>query len=310
MILISSIITDTTTDSVIEWLNYLDKNVEILRINQGDDYSIYFNDGKIFISHDNIEYDFNKFKSYWFRRGLIEFKHNSNNRFDMLRKDEDKIINQLLHYHFSNKIHINDYYCSVVNKLIVNLMAENIGLNTPKSLIVQNLNDPAIASHKKYITKSILDSSTFVFDSKIGIVYTNELKELESYHEQNFYPSLIQESIEKVYEIRTFYLKGKFWSMAIFSQDDEKTRIDFRRYNKETPNRNIPHKLPIKIEKQLNKLMIKLNLDCSSIDLIFDGNNYYFLEVNPIGQFGMVSYPCNYQLEKIVANYLLGNDIN
>jgi hypothetical protein len=32
---------------------------------------------------------------------------------------------------------------------------------------------------------------------------------------------------------------------------------------------------------------------------------YVFLEVNPIGQFGMVSAPCNYNLEKKIAQYLI-----
>jgi hypothetical protein len=30
-----------------------------------------------------------------------------------------------------------------------------------------------------------------------------------------------------------------------------------------------------------------------------------FLEVNPVGQFGMVSAPCNYHLEKKVAELLI-----
>jgi D-alanine-D-alanine ligase-like ATP-grasp enzyme len=48
------------------------------------------------------------------------------------------------------------------------------------------------------------------------------------------------------------------------------------------------------------------NLDCGSIDLIYSTDEkYYFLEVNPVGQFGMVSYPCNYQLEKKIAIELI-----
>ena len=43
-----------------------------------------------------------------------------------------------------------------------------------------------------------------------------------------FYPSLIQEEIEKVYEVRVFYLKGKCYAMAIFSQKNEKTQLDYR----------------------------------------------------------------------------------
>lgn len=51
--------------------------------------------------------------------------------------------------------------------------------------------------------------------------------------------------------------------------------------------------------------MNKINLNCGSIDILVDNNlNYFFLEVNPVGQFGMVSFPCNYNLENHIANYL------
>ena len=50
--------------------------------------------------------------------------------------------------------------------------------------------------------------------------------------------------------------------------------------------------------------MDQLNLDSGSIDIIYSTNKeYVFLEVNPIGQFGMVSSPCNYYIEKRIAQY-------
>jgi len=48
--------------------------------------------------------------------------------------------------------------------------------------------------------------------------------------------------------------------------------------------------------------MKALNLESGSIDLILDkSGNIYFLEINPVGQFGMTSVPTNYYLEKKVA---------
>jgi hypothetical protein len=35
-----------------------------------------------------------------------------------------------------------------------------------------------------------------------------------------------------------------------------------------------------------------------------------FLEVNPTGQYGMVSDPCNYYLDKKIAEYLIDYDEN
>ena len=51
--------------------------------------------------------------------------------------------------------------------------------------------------------------------------------------------------------------------------------------------------------------MKKVGLNTGSIDLIqsTDGQ-IYFLEINPAGQIGMTSKPCNYYLEKKIALYL------
>ena len=49
-----------------------------------------------------------------------------------------------------------------------------------------------------------------------------------------------------------------------------------------------------------------VNLNTGSIDMIVTKENeYIFLEVNPVGQFGMVSQPCNYYLEKKITEYLM-----
>ncbi len=94
--------------------------------------------------------------------------------------------------------------------------------------------------------------------------------------------------------------------MAIFSQFDNATKVDYRKY---TNNRNVPFNLPQIVEKKIVNLMNLLSLDSASLDLIkgLDGM-YYFLEVNPSGQFGNVSYFCNYYIEHNIVNYLISNE--
>jgi glutathione synthase/RimK-type ligase-like ATP-grasp enzyme len=55
--------------------------------------------------------------------------------------------------------------------------------------------------------------------------------------------------------------------------------------------------------------MADLGLETGSIDLIRtpDGRTV-FLEINPVGQFGMISHPCNYNLERVVAEHLIERD--
>ena len=84
------------------------------------------------------------------------------------------------------------------------------------------------------------------------------------------------------------------------------TKIDFRNYNRKKPNRTPPYDLPNRIEKKIKSCMKALNLNSGSIDMIVTPNDdYIFLEVNPVGMFWQVSFPCNYNIEEQIAKYLL-----
>ena len=121
-----------------------------------------------------------------------------------------------------------------------------------------------------------------------------------------FLPSLFQHKIKKSYELRVFYLDKQCYSMAIFSQSNSKTEVDFRNYDLEKPNRTIKYRLPQNLEYKIINLMKDLKLETGSLDFIKGEDGiYYFLEVNPLGQFKMVSAPCNYNLEYLVANFLI-----
>src|SRR5690606_30626160 len=108
------------------------------------------------------------------------------------------------------------------------------------------------------------------------------------------------------YDVRVFYLDGACYAMAIFSQAERRTAADFRRYDPRRPTRFVPYSLAPELEQRLTGLMQTLGLDTGSIDLVrtVDGRDV-FLEVNPNGQFGMVSGPCNYGLERRIAEHLV-----
>jgi len=195
-------------------------------------------------------------------------------------------------------------------KLEVLQQAAAVSLDIPSTLLT---NDKIIARefkarHGRVIVKAVNSSVGIPCDGEIALMYTSELTDdvVDSMPSQ-FFPSLLQELIPKSYEIRSFYLAGEFYSMAIFSQADPATEIDFRRYNSHIPNRTVPYRLPDTVCHRLRLLMERMNLETGSVDMIrsVDGR-FVFLEVNPVGQFGMVSQPCNYLLEKKVARHLMG----
>jgi ATP-GRASP peptide maturase of grasp-with-spasm system len=198
---------------------------------------------------------------------------------------------------------LNKAYTNKIENLY---LAKSYGLSIPSTLISTSSSEinQFQMKHKRIITKPIYEVPTFIIDDNVFHFKYDLLK--NDISESTIFPSLIQEYIEKEYEIRSFYLAGVFYSMAIFSQNDQKTKIDFRNYNDKIPNRKVPYILPKIIERKLRKVFKKLELNTGSVDIIkgLDGQ-YYFLEINPVGQFGMVSFPCNYFLEEKIVNYAI-----
>jgi glutathione synthase/RimK-type ligase-like ATP-grasp enzyme len=96
--------------------------------------------------------------------------------------------------------------------------------------------------------------------------------------------------------------------MAMFTQRNNKTSIDFRNYDLKNPPRRVPYNLPKHIEQKADNLMKELGVNTGSIDMIYTKNKeYVFLEVNPAGQFGMTAVPCNYPINKKMAEYLINS---
>lgn len=195
------------------------------------------------------------------------------------------------------------------NKLHVLRLASEAGLDVPDTIVTADVNELQrfIEKHGVVITKPISDMLMCSFDDREYATYTSVIdEEFVSEHRENAaFPSLYQEKLDKKYEIRTFYLNGECYSMAMFTQQKAATQSDFRKYCYEDPVREVPYKLPEPIEASIRELMNNLGLDTGSIDIVrTTDNRFVFLEVNPVGQFGMVSVPCNYHLERKVAKYL------
>ncbi len=195
------------------------------------------------------------------------------------------------------------------NKLTVLERAVAHGMDIPATLVTTERAAVScfVERFERVITKVVGEVDIFPFEDATAMLYTALLDAAAvAALPEHFFPSLFQEAVSKSYEIRVFYLDGRCDAMAIFSQADAQTAADFRNYNYQKPNRNVPYRLPARLETKVRALMDELELDTGSLDFMKaqDGRDI-FLEVNPVGQFGMVSLPCNYHLEKQVAEYLV-----
>lgn len=320
MILIISSKDDYSTIDVIDWLRRY--NVPFERISSEDSVrflnltiSDQIHDAQVLINHRL--YSLSDFTSVWYRRSWLAFEKTEfiseldeqfNNQVNDQLKSEFFYLNDFFDKFFLKKM-LNRRADVTLNKLTVLKYAVQFGLKIPETHIISSkdkLNE-LITKKKNLITKNFSPGIFVGFNQHFLNSYTLELTN-EMIHElpDYFHPILFQERIEKLYEIRSFYLNGSFYSSAILSQNDKKTMVDFRNYNHEKPNRTPPYNLPVQVTNKLNNLMKKLELQSGSIDLLvtLDGD-FIFLEVNPIGQFSQVSRPCNYHLESKIADSLI-----
>jgi len=311
MILISSQEDDFSTYEVMRYFKYL--KVPFCRINQEDIIEISeinLETDNICIKINNQAFSFKEINSFWYRRGYFNI---NNNKEDKTLAIESAAINSYIFDYLNKKTYnINSYNNSKVNKLTVLNIARQHGLKIPYTIISgrKEVVDVFLTKKSDVITKTIAVQLNFKKDGFLYIGYTELLdkKVMESFG-GSFFPSLLQTNIQKRYEVRSFLLENEFYSMAIFSQSNPKTNIDFRKYDSEKPNRCVPYKLPSEIQIKLRNIFEELDLNSGSADLIVDiNNNFYFLEINPVGQFGMVSKPCNYHLERQIADLLIKND--
>ncbi len=312
---------DVSTCDVLDWLNYYQiESIVVTNTNQVSIYKIE-NDGHFTLEINQKKINTKKIKGIWYRRGNLGFEeikfHREDDEFKVLpllsnylNIEFRRIINYF-HFKFFQLNHIGNYLKSDLNKLVVLDIVRRCSIRFPETLITSSKNEllKFKKKHGRIITKSTIKHVFFGNDDFHLYAYTEGFTDDDLNNvSENFFPSLFQAQIDKRFEVRSFFIDGNFYSMAIFSQLNSQTQVDFRKYDKKKPNRRVPFLLPKKYKKKLIKLMKKLRLNSGSIDIIYGKDEkFYFLEVNPIGQFGMTSKPCNFFLEKEIARKLINS---
>ena len=321
-VLIFSISSDKSTYQVCDWLRHLGQKYIVITLETDVRILSVRPDGEFLLSINGVELHSSDIKCTWYRRGeinILPYKigipKDTDKSTESLYRGANRFINYELGgtvahiYHWlRKKPHLDSISTANVNKLVVLDEAMRLGLTIPTWAVLSSKNEVEQFRETvgEIITKPVAGGGYFETDTHYVQVYTEVADDkFISNLQGQFFPTFFQQMVEKEFEIRSFMLNGKLYSMAIFSQQNEQTAVDFRHYDKKRPNRNIPFKLPTEIEDKLITLAKRFGMSTCSFDLIYgkDGT-YYFLEVNPVGQFGMTSYPCNYHIEKKIATYL------
>lgn len=229
IILILSNQDDRSTDDVISWLNYFDKKFLFLNeVNKINCLKV-FSNKNIFYQINNINIPKNS--SFWYRRNNFELNDCITNQyFD----DNNLIIDYLNKGLFLN--FINRPIDNNIKKLEVYEYCETLNINFPKFIFTNNLDEIISFSNGEDLIMKPMEN--FKFNIKFNdenLIISYKLKRINYKNllklNKSFSNTFFQKYIDKKYEIRSFFLVDKFYSMAIFSQQNKKTKVDFRNYD-------------------------------------------------------------------------------
>ena len=303
---------DYSTDLVCFELREQEKRYLRLNRDQFSEYEIIFSlqDREMTIKLDNSSYTIKNdtLKGVFFRAPVFLRSHKKYSIKEQLYRSQwSSFIRNLIVFDNAKWINhpVNTYRAE--NKLYQLQCAQNIGLPTPKTF-VGNVLPEGVAPTKKYIVKS-LDTALFYDESQEYFTYSsvvngNELVDANI----NDAPIILQEFLDDKRDIRVTVVGNKLFPIGI-TKNGENIYGDWRKTAKEC----LQYKselLPDDVSNGIMKLMNKLRLSFGGIDLAFSNGKYYFIEVNPTGEWGWLSQYNAIPLEKVIVSELIGEAQN
>lgn len=301
-ILIISTEADIATDYVVHQLNQ--KNANFYRLNTEEfplnsASSVRFSDRKKSISwewHNTYNgCDFANIKSVWYRRHRLpempEEMKDAHAEYCLREADWfikgclwqlEKADQKIRWISPSSAMRFAD------SKILQLQIAKRLGFNIPETLVStdpKKVRDFFVEQKEEVIAKP-LRLGYFDYGEKQTSVYTSKVfwEDIQNDDEIKLAPVIYQKNLPKKYDIRVTIVGEKVFTVSIDSQKIPSAIIDWRKT--ETENiEHFHHQLPTDIEKRCVDYLKILGLNFGAIDFVLTPEDkYYFLEINPSGQ--------------------------
>jgi glutathione synthase/RimK-type ligase-like ATP-grasp enzyme len=186
-------------------------------------------------------------------------------------------------------------------------IASQLGFRIPRSIVTNDIKqaESFIKYNKEVVVKTL--ASPFLYNpERVAEIYTHLLTkdDLKYLFSVEFGPTFLQQFIHKTMDIRVTVIGESLFAAAIDSVPYGEAKVDFRR----SKFYNLPHKpveLPKTIKHNCIKLVKKLGLRFGAIDLLLTAKgNYFFLEINPNGQWLWIEETTGMPLTEAMCNLL------
>ncbi len=285
------------------------RGLKYLRLNrdQFSDYNVIYSlrDEILRIVIEKEEYHIspNYLSSIYFRAPV--FLRNTNKQYSLskqvYRSQWSSFIRNLIVFESANWVNHPVATYKAENKLYQLKMASKCGFAVPKT-IVGNFLPQDINRNQIYIVKS-LDTALFFEDKQEMFTYSTKLSGEELLaSELRLAPVIIQEYLQNKIDIRVTIIGDTLFAVDI-TKNGNPIDGDWRKASKESLMYR-PIDLPDSVKVLIKNTMKSLGLKFGGMDLALVSDNYYFIEVNPTGEWGWLTTSAQLPIDKAIADYL------
>lgn len=175
-------------------------------------------------------------------------------------------------------------------------LANKIGFDVPKSII----SNSSVGVNTDYIAIKSIDTAIVTKGDTEGFVYTEIIKRAELENVKYTSPFFNQQGLIPKVDIRVTVVEKKV--IAVKITGDTKIDEDWRKYKNDLKYTIID--LPKEISDLCVEYIIHLNLNFGAIDLAIHDNKYYFIEINPTGEWSWLQQNTGYRFDKVIVQSL------
>ncbi|MFP1906719.1 hypothetical protein ACLEDZ_15120 [Lonsdalea quercina] len=185
------------------------------------------------------------------------------------------------------------------------LLANKIGFLLPETIITNDILQAKKLGFGNIIVKPLRQPLLSGKDERV--IFTSRVPKLSFTDRESFSlaPVIVQHEISKKYDVRVTVVGNKVFPVAIWSQDNPNTEVDWRVGSRTDLKHEIIN-LPSEINQKCVELVSLLGLKYGAIDLICDkNNNFWFLEINPNGQWAWIENQTGLPIASAIVDELL-----
>lgn len=195
------------------------------------------------------------------------------------------------------------------NKLHQLRVASEVGLIIPRTLVTNNVEcvEEFFSEVKGKIVTKLLTPISMSMKGSPFFFYTSAVKEedLVDGETLRYCPMVFQEEIPKQWELRVVFVNGNFFVGALDASVYNAFTLDWRCAKTEACVWQ-PYELPIEVKLSLKEFMARFGLLFGAFDFIVTpAEEYVFLEINPVGEWGMLERDLGYPISEAIAQALL-----